>query len=251
MNRAFAALFSAAALSSLGAVAHAQRAEPQQEASTRREPLVLDPISVTATSIDRWRVEEPPIIESSSFMPADEQREHVLARRGTRVLIGTLAGLGTLALSGGITALGVIAPLLACGSSFGCAGGQVGAISLGVLLGVGSTFAVPAGYVFGAARYGVQGSYWATFGGFWGGVGVGTLITTLAAAVAARSTAAITIMFTIAALMPSLGMALAFEYTAEVTPQVRQRRNARSAPIALPSLLATHNALGISWSGAF
>ncbi len=184
---------------------------------------------------------------------AVDPRAIVYERRATRLAVAGLAGLGAIALAGGVTLLGVTVPLLVCGPSI-CPGASVGSIALGVALGVGSTFAVPAAYVLAASQAGVRGSYWATFGGFWAGTAVGTLLTMAGIFTRLTSTAGWIVLGTLSGVMPLLGMATAFELTAEPAPANSDRRAQRRAPATvamLPSINVHEHGASLSISSVF
>jgi hypothetical protein len=214
---------------------------------------VLEPLVITQRLPPLRVTVESAVPEVTLPMTNDEARAHIVARRGTRILLGTLASLGASAVGGGITALGVTLPLALC--SFRCSGGTVASITLGVTFGLGTIFAIPAAYVLGASRFGVRGSYGATFGGWWIGAAGSALLGTLGGIAASRSVGALIAVETVTATLPIVGMAIAFELSAEVEPAVRERRRApqlsSSAWSAIPSLALGPNGPGLSWTGTF
>jgi hypothetical protein len=227
--------------------------EPPSEAPAEPTPQVLEPLVITQRLPPLRVTVASELPDVTLPMTNDEARAHIVARRGTRILLGTLSSLGATAVGGGITALGVILPLTVC--SFGCGGGNtIASISLGVTLGLGSLFAIPAAYVLGASRFGVRGSYGATFGGWWIGAAGSALLGTLGGFAASRSAVALVAVETVAATLPFVGMAVAFELSAEVEPAVRERRRApqtASAWSAIPALALGPNGPGLSWTGTF
>jgi hypothetical protein len=248
---------------SLPSVARAQVAEPPPSQPPEAPPAapteapattVLEPLVITQRLPPLRVTVESAVPDVALPMTNDEARAHIVARRGTRILLGTLSSLGATAVGGGITALGVILPLVSC--SFGCSGGgTIGSITLGVTFGLGTIFAIPAAYVLGASRFGVRGSYAATFGGWWIGAAGSALLGTLGGIAASRSAGAFIAVETVTATLPFVGMAIAFELSAEVEPAVRERRRApplsSSAWSAIPSLALGPNGPGLSWTGTF
>jgi MFS family permease len=230
----------------------APSAAAQQLGSDEREPapsVELGPMRVP-TQLAPTRVDVDPEPPAQSAVDA---RAMVQERRATRVAVAGLAGLGAIALAGGVTLLGVAVPLWIC-SPFSCPAGSATAIALGVTLGIGSTFAVPAAYVLAASQTGVRGSYWATFGGFWSGTAVGALLTMTGIFTRLNSTGGWVVLSTISGVMPLLGMATAFELTAEPAPANSDRRAWRRAPATfamLPSINVHEHGASLSISSVF
>ncbi len=242
---ALAALSVAASIALLAPSAAAQQSGEQEQPAASVE---LGPIRVPTEPA-------PSSVDLDRELPqsAVDPRAMVHERRATRLAVAGLAGLGAIALAGGVTLLGVTVPLLTC-SPFSCSGGSGAAIALGVGLGVGSSFAVPAAYVLAASQTGVRGSYWATFGGFWAGTAVGTLLTMAGIFTRLTSLGGWIVLGTLSGVMPMLGMATAFELTAEPAPANSDRRAQRRAPATvamLPSISVHEHGASLSISSAF
>jgi hypothetical protein len=216
---------------------------PTQPAPTQPAPMQLEPVRI-GPALPAPTFERVPLTDA-------QRGEWIERTRVRRLALGSLASLGVTALMGGVAASSVALGVIAC-TGF-CTSSIVTAIVLPSGIGVAAVFVLPAVFLAGAQRYGVRGSYWATFGGLWLGLATGSGM--VAGALAARAnTAAMSVVTSVAAILPFAGMSLAFELTARVDDErpLREHRAARSATRSgLPLLSIERDRVSVGWSGWF
>lgn len=206
------------------------------------EPLRLPPFRVAPS-------EAAPAFE---LMPLnDEQRRGWIAQtRFRRVALGSFASLGTTALVAGLAGGGVALVSVSC--SIGCSSNAWLFVAIPSVAAVAGLFALPAVFLAGAERYGVRGSYWATFGGLL--IGLGASAAVVLGSLAVRTAPEVIIVSsTVGALLPFAGMAIGFELTARVHDEGPLRESGRSAAASLgfPTVAIERDRFSLGWTGTF
>ncbi len=250
------------------AMLFAQQAQtPQATVTVNPEPVAsinLGPVAVMLTPIVvprlRVRPNAPPAehstteTQSNSGLDPDLEairqanialvEDPVVARRGTRVAVATLAATGTLGGVGLLTTLGVGFGLLASGGVPVFIFSSVVGTSLGL-------FAIPAVYSAVSGAMGGNGSYWVTVGGQAVGLAVGGLLITVGLSSRSGELAGVLSFLGGAAIIASWGISYELSTTersvARRTPQPRT-----TAGFSIyPGLLLNETQRGITLGGVF